>query len=388
MKLPVEPIESAKEAGLRYVADATPGLERKTRGTGFRYIRPGGKIIRDRNELIRIKRLTIPPAWTDVWICPSPNGHLQATGRDARRRKQYRYHSLWREVRDSTKYDRMIAFGKALPKIRKRVQGDLKLKDLPRDKVIAAVVRLLETTLIRIGNDEYARENSSYGLTTMRNRHAKVSGARATFEFYGKSHRRHVISVDDPALAKIVKRCRDLPGYELFQYVDQDGQRQKLHSDDVNQYLREITGEDFSAKDFRTWSGTLLAFLALKQFAKFTSTRRAKRNVVQAIEAVAQRFAYLATRRRFAKNVTCIRQLSTHISMARGFGPWDKELNGRTHMRSSERKNSPSWRCYITSASIAGIQWLRIAYTCPPGQLRINRNERFIRHTYSKVREL
>jgi DNA topoisomerase-1 len=288
LKLPIEPIESAKEAGLRYVADATPGLERKTRGTGFRYIRPGGKIIRDRNELIRIKRLTIPPAWTDVWICPSPNGHLQATGRDARRRKQYRYHSLWREVRDSTKYDRMIAFGKALPKIRKRVQGDLKLKDLPRDKVIAAVVRLLETTLIRIGNDEYARENSSYGLTTMRNRHAKVSGARATFEFYGKSHRRHVISVDDPALAKIVKRCRDLPGYELFQYVDQDGQRQKLHSDDVNQYLREITGEDFSAKDFRTWSGTLLAFLALKQFAKFTSTRRAKRNVVQAIEAVAR----------------------------------------------------------------------------------------------------
>jgi DNA topoisomerase-1 len=288
LKLPTEPIESAKEAGLRYVTDTRPGIARKKRGKNFIYLQPDEKLLRDRDELIRIKCLAIPPAWTEVWICPSANGHLQATGRDARARKQYRYHSRWREVRDSTKYDRMMAFAKALPKIRRRVQRDIKLKGLPRDKVIAAVVRLLETTLIRIGNDEYARENQSYGLTTMRNRHAKVSGERATFEFYGKSHRRHVISVDDPILAKIVKHCRDLPGYELFQYVEPDGERQKLHSDDVNQYLREITGEDFSAKDFRTWSGTVMAFLALKQFPKFASSTRATRNVAQAVEAVAR----------------------------------------------------------------------------------------------------
>ena len=288
LKLPIEPIESAKEAGLRYVTDTKPGIARKNRGKNFVYVQSDGKALRDRDELNRIKHLAIPPAWTDVWICPLANGHLQATGRDARGRKQYRYHSRWREVRDSTKYDRMIAFAKALPKIRKRVQRDLKRQGLPRDKILATLVRLLEKTLIRIGNDEYARDNQSYGLTTMRNRHAKVSGDRATFEFDGKSHRRHVISVDDPTLAKIVKRCRDLPGYELFQYVDPDGQHQKLHSDDVNQYLREITGEDFSAKDFRTWSGTVLAFLALKQFPKFASSTRATRNVTQAIEAVAR----------------------------------------------------------------------------------------------------
>ena len=288
MNLPTEPIKSAKEAGLRYVTDTGPGIAREKRGKNFVYVQPDEKLLRDRDELIRIKRLAIPPAWTDVWICPSANGHVQATGRDARGRKQYRYHSLWREVRDSNKYDRMMDFAKALPKIRQRVQRDFKLKGLPRDKIIATLVRLLEKTLIRIGNDEYARENQSYGLTTMRNRHAKVSGERSTFEFYGKSHRHHMISVDDPILAKIVKRCRDLPGYELFQYVDPEGQRQKLHSDDVNQYLREITGEDFSAKDFRTWSGTVMAFLALKQFPKFGSSTRAARNVVQAVEAVAR----------------------------------------------------------------------------------------------------
>jgi DNA topoisomerase-1 len=288
LNLPTEPIESAKEAGLRYVTDAKPGITRKKRGKNFVYVQPDEKPLRDRDDLIRIKRLAIPPAWTEVWICPSANGHLQATGRDARQRKQYRYHSRWREVRDSTKYDRMMAFAKALPKIRKRVQRDLKLNGLPRDKILATLVRLLEKTLIRVGNEEYARDNQSYGLTTMRNRHAKVSGERATFEFEGKSHRRHVISVDDPVLAKIVKRCRDLPGYELFQYVDPDGQRQNLHSDDVNQYLREITGEDFSAKDFRTWSGTVMAFLALKQFPEFESDTGATRNVVQAVEAVSR----------------------------------------------------------------------------------------------------
>lgn len=288
LKPSTEPTESAKEAGLRYVTDTKPGITRQKRGKNFVYVQPDGKTLRDHDELNRIKHLAIPPAWTDVWICPLAHGHLQATGRDARGRKQYRYHARWREVRDSTKYDRMMAFARALPKIRKRVQRDLKLQGLPRDKILATLVRLLEKTLIRIGNDEYARDNQSYGLTTMRNRHAKISGERATFEFEGKSHRRHVISVDDPVLAKIVKRCRDLPGYELFQYIDPEGERQKLHSDDVNQYLREITGEDFSAKDFRTWAGTVLAFLALKQFPKFVSNKRATRNVVQVIEAVAR----------------------------------------------------------------------------------------------------
>ena len=288
MKTVTEPIESAKEAGLRYVTDAIPGIKRKARGKSFVYLDTNGKTIKSPNELTRIQRLVIPPAWTDVWICPLAHGHLLATGRDARGRKQYRYHERWREVRDSTKFERMLAFGKALPKIRQRVRRDLKLRGLPREKVIAGVVRLLETTLIRIGNDEYARENRSYGLTTFRNHHAKVSGAEATFEFYGKSHRRHVIRLHDPALAKIVKRCRDLPGYELFQYLDENGEPQKVRSEDVNDYLREITGEDFTAKDFRTWFGTVLTFLALQQLPRDESAGRMKKNVTEAITAVSQ----------------------------------------------------------------------------------------------------
>ncbi len=283
-----EAIESAKEAGLRYVSDVRPGIRRKKRGQSFVFLNPDGSVVRDRNTLVRIKRLAIPPAWTEVWICPLENGHLQATGRDARGRKQYRYHARWREVRDENKYQRMIAFGHALPKIRKRVRRDLKLPGMPRNKVLATIVTLLETTLVRVGNEEYARENRSYGLTTMRNRHVKVLGSKITFEFIGKSGKRHKIDVHDRHLARIVKRCQELPGQDLFVYVDADGQTQDIGSQDVNDYLREITGEDFTAKDFRTWSGTVLAAVALNEFEKFRSTREAKRNIVKAVEAVSQ----------------------------------------------------------------------------------------------------
>jgi len=290
-----DPEEMAAEAGLRYVNDTQPGYTRKQNGQCSTYVDGDGKLIRDEQHLLRISRLAIPPAWTNVCICPSPNGHLQATGRDARGRKQYRYHSRWREIRDATKYDRMIAFGRALPKLRKRVRHDLKIKGLPREKVLATVVGLLEKTLIRIGNDEYVRANRSYGLTTMRDHHAKISGSTATFTFNGKSHQRHEISVDDPVLAKIVKRCRELPGYELFQYVDEQGQPQKIDSTDVNQYLRETTGQEFSAKDFRTWVGTVLTLVALNELKTFNSRTQAKRNISTAIEAVARMLGNTST---------------------------------------------------------------------------------------------
>jgi DNA topoisomerase-1 len=288
LELVTDPVESAQDAGLRYVNDSKPGIKRKRQGKDFRYICPDGRPLKDHNELIRVKRLGIPPAWTDVWICPFSNGHLQATGRDARGRKQYRYHSRWREVRDATKYDRMIAFGEALPAIRRRVERDLKQAGLPRTKVLATVVRLLETTLIRVGNDEYAKENRSYGLTTMRNRHLKVRGPKMSFEFRGKSGRQHRIDVEDRYLAKIVMRCRDLPGQEIFAYVDEEGKPQDVTSGDVNDYLREITGQEFTAKDFRTWAGTKLAAIALQEFEQFQTPKEAKRNIKTAVEAVAK----------------------------------------------------------------------------------------------------
>jgi DNA topoisomerase I len=284
----VDPVASAKEAGLRYVTDSKPGIHRKKRNGDFIYIAPDGKRIGDHNELVRIKRLAIPPAWTDVWICPSENGHLQVTGRDARGRKQYRYHPDWRKVRDETKYDRMIAFGKALPEMRRRVARDLRKPGLPREKVLAAIVRLLETTLVRVGNEEYARDNKSYGLTTMRDKHARISREKVTFEFRGKSGRNHEIDVLDPRLAGIVKRCRDLPGYELFQYLDEHGNVVDITSSDVNDYLRQITGEDFTAKDFRTWAGTVLAARALQEFERFENSKEAKQNITTAVEAVAR----------------------------------------------------------------------------------------------------
>ena len=281
--------EAARGAGLRYVSDDRPGIRRVRRGKGFRYIGPDGHAARDEATLTRIRSLAIPPAWTDVWICPLPGGHLQATGRDARGRKQYRYHPRWRAVRDESKYDRVVAFGQALPRVRARVGADLALPGLPRPKVLATVVRLLATTLIRVGNEEYARANGSFGLTTMRDRHAEVTGATVHFAFRGKSGVRHRIDVRDARLARVVRRCRDLPGHELFQYLDEEGHTHAIDSADVNDYLRETAGEAFTAKDFRTWSGTVLAAVALKEFAAFDSQAQAKRNVVAAIESVAKR---------------------------------------------------------------------------------------------------
>lgn len=283
------PVVSAKIAGLRYVSDRTPGIRRTGSGKIFRYVGPSGRLVRDVETLKRIRSLAIPPAWRDVWICPVGEGHLQAVGRDARNRKQYRYHSRWREVRDSTKFDRMAAFGKLLPKIRIRVKRDLARDGLPKEKVLATIVRLLETTLIRVGNEEYTKQNNSFGLTTLRNHHVAITGPKVNFYFRGKSGRKHAISVEDSDLAKIVQRLRDLPGYELFQYLDEHGEKRSISSTDVNDYLREITEEDFSAKDFRTWAGTVLCVEALCRCEKFTTQRQAKRNVVAAIGEAAGR---------------------------------------------------------------------------------------------------
>jgi DNA topoisomerase-1 len=283
-----ETIAAAAEAGLRYVRDDSPGYSRKGNSKRFDYWDSHGKRIRDEQRLLRIKRLAIPPAWTDVWICPSPNGHIQATGRDARRRKQYRYHDRWREVRDENKFERLADFAKVLPQIRRRVDHDIRLPGLPREKVLATVVRLLERTFIRIGNDEYARENNSFGLTTIKDRHVRVKGARLCFRFRGKSGRQHEVDVIDRRIANIVAKCQDLPGQELFQYVSEDGEVRDVTSQDVNNYLREITNEDFTAKDFRTWAGTLLAALALNAQGGFETNKQGKANVKTAISAVAQ----------------------------------------------------------------------------------------------------
>ena len=284
-----DPPAAARAAGLRYVHDDRPGISRKPAGDAFRYLDAKGEPVEDEATLKRIKSLAIPPAWTDVWICPQANGHLQATGRDARGRKQYRYHPKWREVRDEVKYERMIKFGKALPQIRKEVDRALSLPGLPREKVLATIVYLLEATMMRIGNDEYARENKSYGLTTLRNRHVKIDGSEVGFRFRGKSGVVHDVKVHDRRLARIIQRTRDLPGQDLFQYLDEDGETHTVGSADVNDYLRTITGEDYTAKDFRTWSGTVLAAMALQEFEAVDSDTQAKKNVVRAIESVAQR---------------------------------------------------------------------------------------------------
>lgn len=284
----LDPVESARLARLRYVNDARPGIRRKRAGSGFRYIGVDGKPIHDPAILDRIRSLAIPPAYRDVWICPDPNGHIQATARDARGRKQYRYHPRWRQIRDETKYDRMVAFGEALPQIRRRVSEDLEKPGLPREKVLAAIVRLLETTMIRVGNKEYAEKNGHFGLTTMENRHVDVEGSTIHFRFRGKSGKIHQIDLRDARIARLVKRCQHLPGQELFEYLDEGGQLRTVDSGDVNDYLQEIAGGDFTAKDFRTWAGTLLAALALREFEAFDSEAQAKRNVVKAIESVAR----------------------------------------------------------------------------------------------------
>ena len=282
-------VESAKLAGLRYVSDAAPGIRRRRSGRGFSYVDAEGTTIRDRAALRRIKALVIPPAWTDVWICTLPHGHIQASARDAKGRKQYRYHARWREVRDEDKYDRMIAFGEALPKLRRRLDEDLAQPGLPRTKLLATVVRLLELTLIRVGNEEYARANESYGLTTLRERHVQVSGSTLRFRFRGKSGKLHEVAITDRRLAAVVKRCQALPGQELFQYLDEAGEQQSIDSSDVNAYLRETMGDDFTAKDFRTWAGSVLAARILGTPATEEEGLDPKRRVVEAIKQVAKR---------------------------------------------------------------------------------------------------
>ena len=283
---PVPPGE-LKAAGLVYASDLDPGIRRRKAGHGFNYLDADGKPVTDEPTLDRIRKLAIPPAWTDVWIAPTERGHIQATGRDARGRKQYRYHERWREARDSGKYDRLIAFGRALPKLRARVEHDLARHGLPREKVLAAVIRVMEITLIRVGNEEYVKANKSFGLTTLRDRHAKIGTAKAVFEFRGKSGKLHKTGFSDRRLARIVKACQDLPGQRLFQYLDHDGQRHSVESADVNAYMHEVLGEDFSAKDFRTWAGTLAAARALILLPECVGDGEAKKNAVTCVKAVA-----------------------------------------------------------------------------------------------------
>ena len=287
-------VRSARKVGLRYVSDARPGLHREPAGNGFRYTDARGQRVRDKETLARIKSLVIPPAWTDVWICAAHNGHIQVTARDARGRKQYRYHPRWREVRDENKYAHLISFGRALPMIRMQVEKDLARPGLPREKILATIVRLLETTRMRVGNEEYARSNGSFGLTTLRDKHVRIHGARLEFNFRGKSGVEHSIELIDRRLAGIVSRCRDLPGYELFQYLDDEGNRGSIDAEDVNEYLRRISGKDYTAKDFRTWAGTLLAAQALREFDEFDSQRQAKKNLVRAIESVSAKLGNTA----------------------------------------------------------------------------------------------
>jgi DNA topoisomerase-1 len=284
-----EAAEHAEAAGLRYVSDGGIGIRRIGAGRGFRYVDAAGTRVKDRATLARIRALAIPPAWTEVWICPSPRGHIQATGRDARGRKQYRYHPDWRSVRDETKFERMLAFSNVLPRVRRAIDADLSLPGMPRRKVLATVVRLLEWTGIRVGNHEYARTNRSYGLTTLRDRHVEIAGSRLQFEFRGKSGKLHSVDIADRRLARIVARCQAIPGEELFQYLDEEGKRQVVGSGDVNEYIREIAGGDFSAKDFRTWAGTMLACEALLALGPADSERTARANINAAIDQVAER---------------------------------------------------------------------------------------------------
>ena len=284
-----DPAALARASGLRYSTDARPGFSRRRAGKGFTYRDTDGRPIRDREVLERIRKIVIPPAWTDVWICPWPNGHLQATGRDARGRKQYRYHPRWREHRGIENFARMIAFAKVLPRIRRSAERDLAKRGMPREKILGAVVRLLELTLIRVGNDEYARLNRSFGLTTMRDRHATVAGTRVKFRFRGKGGQTHEVGLRDRRLATVIRRCQELPGQELFQYVDEDGEVRNVDSDDVNDYLREVSGGDFTAKDFRTWAGTLLAYRALRALQPEDHGPAARRNVVQAMRLTADK---------------------------------------------------------------------------------------------------
>lgn len=290
-----EHLESAKAAGLRYVSDAMPGIRRKRRGTGFSYVDPDGRTVREREDIRRFRALVIPPAWTEVWICPIEDGHLQVTARDARGRKQYRYHPEFRAQRDSTKFERLFDFGEVIWKIRDRVERDVQLDGHPRNKVLATVVWLLEKTLIRVGTEELSRENKSYGLTTLRKRHVEIDGAKLRFEFRGKSGVEHAVSVTDLRIARIVQRCHELRGEVLFQYLDDDGRRQEIEAEHVNEYLREITGAEITAKDFRTWAGTMDAAEYLREVGPAPTKKEAERNIVRSIDLTAKRLGNTRT---------------------------------------------------------------------------------------------
>lgn len=283
-----DPEEVAAAANLHYVSDEMPGIRRKRWGRGFTYLDEHGEHITGDEQRQRFEALVIPPAWTDVWICPDPNGHILATGRDDAGRKQYIYHPRWQEVRNENKFNRMILFGQALPGLREQVDADLRRHGLPRERVLAVVVRLLDKTLIRIGNDEYAQRNDSYGLTTLRDKHVKLNSRRLEFEFTGKSGKHHVVDVEDRRLARLVKRCKDVPGYELFQYYDDEGNHHAVDSGMVNAYLNEVTGEDFTAKDFRTWGGTVLALHALRELPLPEDDEAAEENIREAVKRVAE----------------------------------------------------------------------------------------------------
>lgn len=286
---------TAEDAGLKFVTDAEPGIARVKHGKLFRYIGPDGRVVRDDKTMGRIRSLAIPPAWTEVWICPRADGHIQATGRDARKRKQYRYHADWQRVRDEAKFDRLMAFGRLLPKIRRAIDRDMSRPGIGRRKVLATVVHLLETTLIRVGNREYVRANKSFGLTTLQDRHVSIKGSRIYFKFKGKTGKEWRLEHTHARVARIVRSCQDLPGQHLFQYEDDEAEVRKVTSQDVNAYLRDITGLPVSAKDFRTWAGTVMAAMALREFDKVDSQAAAKANIRAAIEAVAQRLGNTAT---------------------------------------------------------------------------------------------
>jgi len=289
LRLPLDPVESARVSGLRYVSDTDPGIFRKQSGNGFRYLDAKGETVADEAVLKRIQALAIPPAWTNVWICKSDLGHLQAVGRDAKGRKQYRYHALYRHVRNETKFSRMSAFGEMLPEIRKKVADDLAARGLPKNKVLAAIIRLLDSTAIRIGNPEYARDNGSFGLTTLQNDHAEIGSQTIRLHFKGKSGQLQEVTHTDPKVAAVVRKCQNLPGQELFLYVNEEGEPVPVRSEDVNSYLRELTGEDFSAKDFRTWRGTTEAFSALEKLGPAENESHAKKNVVEAVKSAASK---------------------------------------------------------------------------------------------------
>lgn len=285
----------AGRAGLTYVGDQDAGIRRVVRGKGFAYVDPRGRVVRAKETKARIRRLAIPPAWTDVWICPDADGHIQATGRDARGRKQYRYHPDFMKARDATKYERILDFAHALPAIRRRVARDMARRGLPFEKVVATVVHLLDSTLIRVGNADYARQNGSFGLTTLRDRHVAVERGALRFEFKGKSGKTWRLRLSDRRAARIVKSCQDLPGQHLFQFIDVDGSRRAVGSADVNRWLRDVSGRDITAKDFRTWAGTVLAAIALREFQAFDGAATAKANVREAIERVARRLGNTPT---------------------------------------------------------------------------------------------